>query len=350
MCALVVVVPGALDQRTGGYRYDARMVAGLRARGWAVAVRELDGAFPGPDPVAESALDTALAGFPDGRAVLLDGLAAGAFPEVLSRHADRLRLVYLLHHPLGLETGLEPARAEDLLARERKALGQVRGVVATSAYTAGQAADWGVPPQRLRAVPPGVERRTPATGPAPGEPPLLLCVGSVVPRKGQLELVQALARVESRGWRAVFVGSRVRDPAYARQVEAAIAGAGLADRIEWAGECDDGALDAWFDGASVFVLPSAYEGYGMAYTEAMARGLPVIGTTGGAIPATVPEGAGRLVPPGDVEALADAISGLLADSMVRKQMGQAARAAMVQRPDWSGAVDGLEQTLGVWLQ
>ena len=344
-----MVVPGSLEQRTGGYRYDARMVAGLRARGWSVSVGELDGAFPGPDPAAESALNTALAGCPDGGAVLLDGLAAGGFPEVLAYHAARLRLIYLLHHPLGLETGLEPARAEDLLARERAALGQVHGVVATSAYTAGQAAAWGVPAGRLKAVPPGIERWPQATGPAPGEPPLLLCVGSVVPRKGQLELVQALARLGSRDWRAVLVGSRVRDPAYARRVEAAIVTAGLADRIEWAGECDDAALDAWFERASVFVLPSAYEGYGMAYTEAMARGLPVIGTTGGAIPGTVPEAAGRLVPPGDVEALADAIAGLLDDPTVRERMGRAAREAMTRCPDWPTAVDALEQTLEGWL-
>ncbi|WP_373024301.1 glycosyltransferase family 4 protein [Thioalkalivibrio sp.] len=349
MCALALVVPGSLEQRTGGYRYDARMVAGLRARGRSVSVRELEGAFPGPDPAAESALDAALADFPDTHAVLLDGLAAGAFPEALARHAARLRLIYLLHHPLGLETGLEPARAEDLLARERAALDQVHGVVATSAFTAGQAAAWGVPPGRLKAVPPGIERRPQATGPAPGEPPLLLCVGSVVPRKGQLDLVQALARLGPRDWRAVLAGSRVRDPAYAREVEAAIATAGLEGRIEWAGECDDVALESWFGRASVFVLPSLYEGYGMAYTEAMARGLPVIGTTGGAIPGTVPEAAGRLVPPGDVGALADAIAGLLGEPATRERMGRVARAAMARRPDWPGAVDVLEATLEAWL-
>ncbi len=348
--SLAFVVPGALDQRTGGYRYDARMVAGLRARGWRVAVHELDGCFPGPDPEAAAALDTALAGIPDAGGVLLDGLAAGAFPEVLARHAVRLRLIYLLHHPLGLETGLAPARSEDLLARERAALGHVRGVVATSAFTAGQVAAWGMPPERLQAIPPGVEARPPATGPAPGAPRLLLCVGTVVPRKGQLELVQALARLEAENWRAVLVGARDRDAAYARRVETAIAAAGLEGRIEWAGECDDAMLEGWYAQASVFVLPSVYEGFGMAYTEAMARGLPVIGTTGGAIPGTVPEAAGRLVPPGDIGALAGAIEGLLRDPRGRERMGRAARAAMTERPDWDGAVAALERTLEDWLR
>ncbi|OOC50171.1 glycosyltransferase family 4 protein [Thioalkalivibrio versutus] len=350
MRELGLVVPGSLEQRTGGYRYDARMVAGLRVRGWTVTVRELEGAFPGPNPAAESALDAALAGFPDRRAVLLDGLAAGAFPGVLARHAERLHLIYLLHHPLGLETGLEPARADDLLARERAAVGQVEGVLATSAFTAGQVATWGVSSGRLQAIPPGIEPRPQALGPGPGERPLLLCVGSVVPRKGQLELVQALACIRTTDWRAGLVGSRGRGAAYVQRVEAAITEAGLGDRIEWAGECDDAALEGWYGRASLFVLPSAYEGFGMAYTEAMARGLPVIGTTGGAIPATVPEAAGRLVPPGDIGALAEAIDALLVDAGARYRMGRVARDAMAERSDWDGAVAALEQTLEAWLQ
>ncbi|WP_018872105.1 glycosyltransferase family 4 protein [Thioalkalivibrio sp. ALJ16] len=349
MHRLAVLVPGALNQRTGGYRYDAQLVSGLRARGWRVDVHELAGAFPGPEPAAAAALAAALEGLPDGSGVVVDGLAAGAFPDVLARHAERLRLIYLLHHPLGLETGLDAARARALLESERAALGLAHGVLATSEHTAREVAGWGLAPARLRAVPPGVAPHPQAVGPGRGEPPLLLTVGSVVPRKGQLELVQALARLEATPWRAALVGSRSRDPAYARRVEAAIAAAGIADRIEWAGECNEAALEGWYARASLFVLPSAYEGYGMAFTEAMARGLPVVATTGGAIPDTVPAAAGCLLPPGDVPALAAALDALLQDAATREQMGRAGRAAMAARPDWAGAVDALERTLKEWL-
>jgi glycosyltransferase involved in cell wall biosynthesis len=83
------------------------------------------------------------------------------------------------------------------------------------------------------------------------------------------------------------------------------------------------------------VLASHYEGYGMAYAEAIAHGLPVIGTTGGAIPEVVPAMAGRLVPPGDVEALAAALRGVLGDSELRLTLRNGARSAAAALPSWA---------------
>src|SRR5262249_3539016 len=74
----------------------------------------------------------------------------------------------------------------------------------------------------------------------------------------------------------------------------------LTDRITLAGAVSDDRLDALYDGADLFVLPSRYEGYGMAFAAAIARGLPVIGTDAGAIPEAVPAGAGIPVPPDNV--------------------------------------------------
>ena len=121
---------------------------------------------------------------------------------------------------------------------------------------------------------------------------------------------------------------------------------GLDERISFLGESEPDALDALYDGSSVFVLPSHYEGYGMALTEALARGLPIVSTTGGAIPYTVPAEAGVLVPPGDDEALAAALEPLL--SPVSNNGGPSGRqrlatlAAAARRyatslPDWNQA-------------
>ncbi|WP_018868520.1 MULTISPECIES: glycosyltransferase family 4 protein [unclassified Thioalkalivibrio] len=345
MPELGFVVPGALDQPTGGYRYDAHMIAGLREQGWQVELRELEGQFPGPDARGELALEEALAGFPDGMRVLVDGLAAGAHPATLRHHAGRLRLVYLMHHPLGLEAGLTPARSQELLEAERAAVALAERVVVTSDYTRAQVADWGVPPERLCSIPPGVEPASLALGPKDGVP-VLLCVAAWVPRKGQLELVRALSGLRDRSWRAELAGAMDRDRDYTAAVRAAIAEGGLEARISTPGVLTHEGLAGLYDQASIFVLPSAYEGFGMAFTEAMMRGLPVIGTTGGAIPRTVPEPAGLLVPPGNVEALRRALEGLLYDPEQRRRMGRAGRAHAESLPDWAEGTRRLAQWLG----
>ena len=82
------------------------------------------------------------------------------------------------------------------------------------------------------------------------------------------------------------------------------------------------------------MLPSHYEGYGMAYAEALARGIPVVGTTGGAIPYTVPSFASVLVPPGDADALTGALEGLLVAPDRREVLAEGARMHRDSLPTW----------------
>ena len=335
---LHVVVPGPIDQQTGGYIYDRRMVEGLRARGWRVDVHSVAGAFPADDAGAGAGLAAALAGVPDGERVVIDGLALGGLPAPVHAERARLRVLALVHHPLADETGLDAARRERFAALEREALAACAGVLVTSAFTARRLEAYGVSPARVRVVLPGTDPVPLAAGPAPGDPPLLLSVGTVVPRKGQRVLAAALARLAALPWRCVCAGSLERDPGYAAEVAAFAREAGLAGRLRFAGECGAAELDRLYHRASLFVLPSHYEGYGMAFAEALARGLPVVGTTGGAIPRTVPADAGVLVAPGDEDALTDALRRLLAEPGGAERRGilaAAARRHAVGLPDWS---------------
>ena len=93
-------------------------------------------------------------------------------------------------------------------------------------------------------------------------------------------------------------------------------------------------LASLYASADVFVLPSRFEGYGMAYAEAIAHGVPVIGTNVGAIPETVPGDAGVLVPPDDVETLAATLQRLIENPGERERLAAGARAAAF--PSWSG--------------
>lgn len=339
------LVPGPLDQRTGGYLYDARMVAGLRAGGEGVQVHELDGEFPGPATDSARSLDRALQEVPDGAVVVADGLALGSFPEVAEAHVPRVSLVALVHHPLGDETGLTQERRRRLLALETRTLGVVRGVIVTSPTTAHRVAQLGVPAAAVRAVVPGTAPAPPSRGPGEGAPVRLLSVGTVAPRKGHDVLVRALARLSHLPWRCHVAGSLTRDPGWADRVRHLADELSVADRVDFLGELDRDALEAQYGAASLFVLPSHYEGYGMALTEALARGLPVISTTGGAIPGTVPADTGVLVEPGDEGALASVLEELLNDGSRREALAAAARAHAGSLPDWPAQVDAFSVAL-----
>jgi len=323
------------------------VVDGLRARGWTVHVHELEGAFPEGDTAAHGAMDRVLSSLSDNALVLLDGLAMGGLPEPLAAHAARLRLTSLVHHPLHLETGLSYEAQARLRASEIEALRNCRGAVVTSARTAEHVAALGMHPARIRVAPPGTDPAPLAQGPAPGTAVEFLCVASVIPRKGHDVLVEALAELNVRAlgrWRCRCVGSLSRAPDFVDRVRALIEARGLSDRIELVGECSDEALRGEYDRASVFVLASHHEGFGMVLTEALARGLPVVATTGGAIPDTVPKGAGILVPPGDAPALAHALHTYLSPEAWERAAAEARRAAHAL-PDWDRATETLEGAL-----
>ncbi|WP_085316186.1 glycosyltransferase family 4 protein [Derxia lacustris] len=350
---ILFALPGDPASLTGGYGYDRRIAAGLGAAGWAVDWLRLDASFPAPDAAALARADAAFAALPDGMPVIADGLAFGAMPALAERHAARLRWIALVHHPLACETGLAPEVHAQLAASERAALATARAVIATGAATARLlAAEYGVAPARLHVVAPGCDR--PALMPRPpaqaGAPLRLLCVATLTARKGHAQLIAALAGLTDRAWTLDCIGSGERDPAVAAAVRAAIAAHGLGDRIALHGEVDAATLARHYAGADAFVLASHFEGYGMAYAEALAHGLPVIGSAAGAIPDTVPAAAGLLLPPGDMAALRAALARLLDDADWRAGLAAGARTAAATLPDWPGAVARfaavLQQTLG----
>jgi len=326
-------IPGDLALPTGGYAYARRILPLLGAHDVAARHLPLPGGFPFPDEVALAAADAALAAIPAGEVALIDGLAYGALPErVIARMAARI--VALVHHPLGLETGLSDSDSARLIETERRALAHARHVIATSETTARTLRDdFAVPAERLSVAVPGTERAERAIG-GGGDVPHLLSVGAVVPRKGFDVLVAALRELADGPWRCTIAGSLDRDPTTARALSAQIAEAGLADRVTLAGALGPDALDDLYRGADIFVLPSRYEGYGMVFSEAMARGLPIVAAQAGAVPATVPRAAGILVPPDDAAALADALRTLLDDPAKRRTLGDAAFAHAQGLPSW----------------
>ena len=359
MPALVLIVPGHLDTLTGGYGYDRSIVAGLRDLGWSVTVRELDGSFPFPTPAALNHAARVLEAIDSDATVLIDGLALGAMAVQAEREATRLRLVALVHHPLAAETGLERAAADAFEASERRALAAVRHVVVTSQATATALAraPYNIAQERIAVIEPGTDRAPLARGSAGGSGPgpqtvHLLCVASLVPRKGHDVLFRALATMAVRDWRLSCVGSLDRDPLTVERLRDQLRADGLTDRVLLAGEMGGADLAAMYDATDVFVLPTLYEGYGMAVAEALARGIPVVGTPTGAIADLVGAGdvgpsqaAGLLVPPGDAAALAAALSRLVGDRELRLKLAAGARRVRDRLPTWTDAAPLMARVL-----
>ena len=325
-------VPGDLSTPTGGYAYDRRIIAELDALGWRTEALSLGEGFPFPSADTRAAACARLAALPPGRPIVVDGLAFGALPDAAAALCASHRLLALVHHPLALETGLSESERASLRASERAALACARRVVASSAATARLlAADYHVPPDRLSVVEPGTDR-VEARPRSNAAEVVLLAVGAVIPRKGYDVLVAALARLGHLPWRLVIAGDRGRSPDTSRRLAADIAALGLANRVSLLGAVSPDELASLYASCDLFVLPSRFEGYGMAFAEAIAHGVPVVGTTAGALPETVPEAAGVLVPPDDPEALATALRRLVEDSGERERLAAGARA--VAFPSW----------------
>jgi glycosyltransferase involved in cell wall biosynthesis len=331
---VVFAVPGSLDTPTGGYAYDGRIIAELRKIGWDVEYLNIGDGFPAPDEATRSAAQSLLMQIPAGRPIVLDGLALGVLPDVAAALARRHPLVALVHHPLAMECGLSAERADALRRSEQAALAEVREVVVTSPATARLVASgYGVPVRQITVARPGSDPAARAAGRREGVPHLL-SVGAVVPRKGFDVLVSALATLAEIPWRLTIVGDLTRNPDEAAKLRDSILQHRLASRIKTLGAVSSSQLAKLFAEADLFVLASRFEGYGMAYAEALSHGLPVIGTTAGAIPDTIPQGAGLLVPPEDPAALAAALRGVIVDADHRRRLSDAAFAAARMLPTW----------------
>jgi glycosyltransferase involved in cell wall biosynthesis len=338
---LAFLVPGPLDQLTGGYLFDRRIVEGLRAGGRKVDVVELAGSFPDADGTARAAVAAALGGLPGNAAAVIDGLALLGAADCLEAAAKRLRLIGFIHHTLASETGLSVAENARIAGLEGGLLRLLRGAICPSEETAAALSAYGVAAARLAVVPPGTAKPAVARPPSRKDGPArLLTVASVTPRKGHLVLVDALARLTAFDWELRCVGSLTRDPATAAALRDAIARHGLADRVTLAGERRPEELTAEYQAADCFVLPSYHEGYGMAFAEALSHGLPVVAARAGAVPRTVPESAGLLVPPGDAAALAAALQRVIAEPDLRRRLAAGALAAGALLPDWDQSVRG----------
>jgi glycosyltransferase involved in cell wall biosynthesis len=334
-----VVVPAAVadpGRPSGGNVYDRRVCEELAGLGWTVHEHLVSGAWPRPDDAALAGLSATLACLADEASVLVDGLLASGADEVVVPAAARLRLVILLHMPLG---GLDDDGGLDHAGvRERRVLAAASGVVVTSDWARRRLADlYDSVPGRVQVAAPGVDPGDLAEGSTPGG--VLLCVAAVVPAKGHDLLLGALTRVADLSWRCICVGAVDLDEEHLASLRQQAVAGSIDERVHFAGVMGRDELAATFVGADLLVLPSRAETYGMVVTEALAHGLPVVATdVGGVREALGEEGtgpAGILVEAGDEAALADALRSWLEDPRLRDRLRGAARGRRLTLSGWA---------------
>ncbi len=346
MKRLVFAIPGDLLTATGGYIYDRHIIEGLQANGWQVQVLGLGDGFPYPGLGTRQQACERLLTLEPGVPVVIDGLAFGVLPEVAAQLQQRHPLIALVHHPLAFETGLSAAQSAHFKDTERRALAHATGVVVTSPATLHDVVEhFAVPRQAITSILPGTDPVVRVLRPSVQGPLQLLAVGSVVKRKGFDVLLPALAQLSELSWHLTIAGDLTRDAEAVAQLHRDLKKFDLSSRIRVLGAIDAAQLQMLYAQADVFVLASRFEGYGMAYAEALAHGLPVIGTTAGAIPDTVPATAGLLAEPGDVNSLQNALRQIIQDQALRQSLSQGALLAAAQQPSWADGARLFEEVV-----
>ncbi|MGB5864026.1 MAG: glycosyltransferase family 4 protein [Sulfitobacter sp.] len=330
MTDAVFAIPGDKDRRTGGFIYEATVLRVLNEVGCTTQHLALPDSFPDPTPDDVALTLELLRAVPASTPIILDGLVFGSINTEGLTTVDA-PVIAMVHHPLGLETGLSTARSDFLKANEAAALKHVTHVIVPSPHTAEiLICDFGADPAKITIAAPGFAR--PAVAPAPIDPPLIFSVGLLAERKGHDVLIAALALIQDIPWQAEIAG-KAHDLTTATTLKEQIEALGLSGRVKLSGELSEDDLNARFNAASVFALATRYEGYGMVLSEAMQYGLPVVTCAVGAVPETVGN-AGVLVPVDDPVAFASALRRLLTQPEECARLTGLSRQNAARLPTW----------------
>jgi glycosyltransferase involved in cell wall biosynthesis len=352
---LGLVIYGDLATQTGGYLYDRRLVEHLQRAGDSVEILSLPWRSYGAhlaDNLSRAFLRRLLE--LDVDLLLEDELN---HPSLLAAHGrlrrtKRFPIVSIVHH-LRFSEAWSPIPGLLYRLVERAYLQGVDAFIYNSQATRRSVERLAGIAKPFIVAPPGGDRL-----PAPradldlqaraGEPgPLrLLFVGSLIQRKGLHVLLEALAILPAGSVSLDVVGDGARDPAYAARIQRQITRLGLAGAVRLRGALSDDGLARAYARSHVLAVPSDYEGFGIAYLEAMVFGLPVLASAaGGATEIVTPGESGFLIPPGRPHILADHLRSLAMDRPLLARLSLAAQRSALARPGWADSMESIRPFL-----
>ncbi len=254
-----------------------------------------------------------------------------------------------IHHPITVDREIEISHATNPFRRttlrrwygftrmQTKVAGQLPRIVTVSESSLGDIVKGHkIDPDRMRVVNVGVDptqfRPLPDIKRIPGR--LMTTSSSDVPMKGLVHLLEALAKIatERDDVELVVIGKPNSGGPVARTIERL----GIESRVKFVSGVSDERIVELYAEAEIAVVPSLYEGFSLPAVEAMAAGVPLVATTGGALPEVVGNDGttAALVPPGDAGALAETILDLFDDPTRRDTLGAAGRARVLSLYTW----------------
>jgi len=336
------IIPGNIDALTGGYIYDKHIINGLSAQKWHVSLHSLSARFPFPSDHDLEYAYSIIKKIPDHSLVVIDGLALAPLASQLCKASKRLRIVALVHHPVAEETGLTLAQQLQFKKLEQVALSVCSQISVTSAVTAKMLIEeYYVNPASIEVIEPGIAKMPVSIGSNKASFNLL-CIATLIPRKGHEVLLHALASLQEVPWNLDCIGDLDRDKQTSIRVKNCATKLGIRDRINFLGNLNVSKMRDALRSADLFVLASYHEGYGMALAEALGSGIPIVATSAGAIIETVPQKAGLLVPAGDSRAFASALSRFFHEPRLRRRLTEGARGCRRTQRSWEKVVYQME--------
>ena len=332
------LITGDIHTLTGGYLYNKHIINGLQKKGYTVNVLGTD--WPWKDREGlEKICRCHLEKLSRGSIVIVDSLILASLHYIVQEFGDRLKFLGLIHLPVTYDvfSGVQGKIASE----ELKALNHMHNVVVTGQFTFDLLCNAGLNPVKISTIQPGTGQFTRKIKYEP-VPSKLLCISNYSALKAQDILIRALYRLTAWNWTLHLYGDTERDTEYTTALRSLILQLKMESRIIMHGIVERHEISKVFLNADLFVMPSLFESYGMALTESLAHGIPVITTMAGNIPNTVPEGMGLLTVPGNEEQLADAIRSLFEDTIKYSALCTAASRYYKQARSWEQAVAEFE--------
>jgi len=336
--------PGNINSLTGAHIFTKRLTDGLKKNGHHVVIHQLTNDFPFPSDNSLQETQNILNLIPPSEIIIFDNLISTAIPGLLKEMDNKERLVCLFHLPLSIYPGFSAYQREILTASEDETLSYTHNILAVGPFVENFLINHGVDKKRIILTFPGVDV-FPQKKIYPTKPRKLISVANFIRSKGHVPLVKALTALKNINWILDCYGDLDQDRQYLADLQAMIRRSDLQKKIFIHGTISGKALSEAYLNADLFIHPSEFETYGIAITEALAHGIPVVSSTGGGTLSTVPATMGKFFKPDDVYGLVTLLEVLFENTEIYKKLCTEASKYKNQAIPWQKSIDIFETAM-----